>query len=133
MEWMSLQIFASSHVTTAEIAGGIGIFLASLVGSAAAAAIVLCRLPADYLLRDPHVAPADSRPRWQWLLRAVGKNLLGALLVILGVVLSLPGVPGQGILTILLGVMLLDLPGKHEVERRIMCRPAIFRSINRLR
>ena len=120
-------------VTTAEIAGGIGLFLLSLVGSAAVAAIVLCRLPADYLLVDAAAPPDDDRPRWLQILRRIGKNLLGGLLVLLGVVLSLPGVPGQGILTILLGVMLLDVPGKRDLERRIMSRPAVFKSINRLR
>jgi hypothetical protein len=46
--------------------------------------------------------------------KVIGKNALGVLLVAIGVVLSIPGVPGQGLLTILLGVMLLDFPGKPE-------------------
>lgn len=125
------QLFA--QVTTAEIAGGIALFVVSLVGSAAAAAIVLCRLPVDYLVCEEHAAPEDSRSRFQRLVRTVGKNVLGAVLVVLGVVLSLPGVPGQGILTILVGVMLLDVPGKRKLERRILCRPAVLRSVNRLR
>ena len=46
--------------------------------------------------------------RWTGLIL---KNLLGVLLVILGGIMTLPGVPGPGILTILLGVMLLNFPG----------------------
>jgi hypothetical protein len=63
----------------------------------------------------------------------LGKNLLGAVLVLLGIVLSLPGVPGQGILTILLGVMLLDFPGKRDLERKIVGRPKVREAIDRLR
>lgn len=120
-------------VVYAEIAGGVGLFLLSVVGSAVVAGIMLCRLPADYLLADASPVLVDDRPRWQQLLGRIGRNLLGVLLVILGVLLSLPGVPGQGILTILIGVMLLDVPGKRALERRIICRPTVFRSINRLR
>jgi hypothetical protein len=49
------------------------------------------------------------------------------------VLLSLPGVPGQGILTILIGVMLLDFPGKRRLERWLVRRPAVFKGINRIR
>ena len=61
------------------------------------------------------------------------KNILGAMLVVVGMILVLPGVPGQGVLTILVGVMLLDLPGKRRLERRIVGRPRILRTINGLR
>ena len=47
--------------------------------------------------------------------------------------MSVPGVPGQGILTILLGVMLLDLPGKRRVEQRILRQPKVLEKINKLR
>jgi hypothetical protein len=61
------------------------------------------------------------------------KNVLGIFLVLLGIVLSLPGVPGQGILTILLGLMMLDIPGMRPLEAHIIRRPAILAAINRLR
>ena len=48
-------------------------------------------------------------------------------------VLTLPGVPGQGMLTILIGLMLLDVPGKRRLERRIVGRRRILQAINRLR
>jgi hypothetical protein len=55
------------------------------------------------------------------------------LLVALGIVLSLPGVPGQGLLTVLLGVMLLDFPGKSRLEQKLLSRPSIVNAINKLR
>jgi len=61
------------------------------------------------------------------------KNVAGAFLVLLGAVMALPGVPGQGLLTMLIGLTLLDFPGKRGLERRLLGRPAILRAINRLR
>jgi hypothetical protein len=63
----------------------------------------------------------------------IGKNILGVLLVAVGIVMSLPGVPGQGLLTVLLGIMLLDFPGKRSVEQKLLKRPAIQNAITRLR
>lgn len=49
----------------------------------------------------------------KWLLR----NVLGYALIALGVVLSIPLVPGQGLLTILVGLSLADWPGKQRFFR----------------
>ena len=115
-----------------HIAIGAAVFAFSFLASAAAVAFVICRLPADYLRCDVGFADHD-RPRWQRLLLKILKNAIGVLLVLVGVVLSLPGVPGQGLLTILIGVIMLDLPGKQRFERRLMTRPAIFAAVNAVR
>ena len=46
---------------------------------------------------------------------------------------SLPGVPGQGILTMLLGVMLLSLPGKRRCEQWLVSRRRVRAGIDRIR
>ena len=74
----------------------------------------------------------DQRPALN-AAKVIGKNILGLLLVALGVVLSLPGVPGQGLLTILLGIMLLDFPGRDRLEQKLLSKPSIVSTINRLR
>ena len=53
--------------------------------------------------------------------------------MIVGIILALPGVPGQGILTILVGLMFIDLPGKRKIEQRLVQTPRILRVINGLR
>ena len=63
----------------------------------------------------------------------IAKNVFGVFLILLGIVLSLPGVPGQGILTILLGLIMLDIPGKRPLESRIIGRPTVFNAVNSLR
>ena len=112
---------------------GVAIFLVTFTVSIAITVVVLIKLPATYFKAE-HGREfwVERHPvmRWGGL---VMKNLLGAFLVLLGIVLSLPGVPGQGLLTILLGVMLLDFPGKRGLELKLVSRPKILYTINRIR
>jgi hypothetical protein len=116
-----------------DFASGLALFVASFVFSLLAVIVVLIRLPVDYF-RGPEPPPFwPGVPGWlRWVARVV-KNLLGAVLVALGIILSVPGVPGQGLLTILIGMMLMDLPRKRNLEKRIIARPAVYRTVNRLR
>ena len=103
------------------------------IGALAVVCVVLVRLPADYF-SAPAARPflAGRHP----LIRRTGmllKNLSGVVLATLGVVLSLPGIPGPGILTLLVGVMLIDFPEKRRLERWLIGRPMILRTTNRLR
>lgn len=125
------RLLAGTTVTE-RVLWGVGFFAASSLVSLAAVTAVLVSLPPGYF-RDG--APATSWPRSPALrgLWKVAKNLLGLALVGLGLLLSLPGIPGQGILTILIGLILLDFPGKRSLERRLVTRPAVLRAINRLR
>lgn len=109
------------------------IFVGSFLFNLAIVSIILVKLPADHFSRDKNKRFADGSHPMLRVLLIVGKNILGAMLVGLGVVLSLPGVPGQGLLTILLGIMLLDFPGRDRLEQKLLSRPAIVNTINRLR
>jgi UPF0716 family protein affecting phage T7 exclusion len=64
---------------------------------------------------------------------AASKNVLGGILIVIGAILSLPGVPGQGLLTVFAGLLLLDFPGKHRLLCKILSWPRLLQSINRLR
>jgi hypothetical protein len=59
------------------------------------------------------------------------KNLLGGVLILLGIVLLIT--PGQGLLTILIGIILVDFPGKFRFERRLIQLSPVLRSVNWLR
>ena len=59
------------------------------------------------------------------------KNLLGVLFLGAGLIMLFA--PGQGVLTILLGLSLLEVPGKRALEIRILRQPAVLRTINRIR
>lgn len=130
MDWLS-RFWES--LTLNQVLLGAGIFVGSLVISFAAIAIVMVKIPANYF--SSHYE-RDFLPDSPWIVRwgaVILKNIFGVFLILLGIVLSLPGVPGQGILTILLGLIMIDIPGKRPLEARIIKRPAVLSAINNLR
>jgi hypothetical protein len=112
---------------------GVLIFVATFTINLVIVSFILVKLPADYFSQK------YEKKFWagsHFALRVaaiIGKNILGVLLIALGVVLSLPGIPGQGLLTILLGIMLVDFPGRRTLEQKLLRRPGIINSINKLR
>ncbi len=130
MEWLFSYWEALSWNS---IFAGVGIFLLSLALSFGAIVIVMVKIPENYF--STHYVQ-DFLPNSPWMVRwgaVILKNLLGVILILLGLALSLPGVPGQGILTILLGLIMLDIPGKRPLEARIIKRPKVLSAINGLR
>lgn len=130
MQWLS-EFWA--NLTLMQVLFGVGIFLLSLAFSFGLIAIVMVNIPAEYFSSHYNPQFMTGKP---WIVRwgaVILKNILGVFLVLLGIALSLPGVPGQGFLTILLGIIMLDIPGKRPFEARIIKRPAIQQSINKLR
>jgi hypothetical protein len=103
--------------------------LVAFVFSVFGVSIVLLRLPVDFLSNP---APSkSSKSHLNWLISKLGRNVLGAIFLIVGIIMLLT--PGQGILSIVVGLMLLDFPGKQNLIRKILTKPTIFRAINRMR
>jgi len=130
MDWLS-EFWVS--LSWSKLLLGVGVFLFSLAASTLAIAVVMVKIPANYF--SSHYRQ-DFLPNSSWIVRwgaVIAKNVVGVLLILLGIVLSLPGVPGQGILTILLGLIMIDIPGKRPLEARIIKRPAILSTVNSLR
>lgn len=130
MDWLS-EFW--TNLTWGRILLAAGLFVFSLAASFLSIAVVMVKIPEDYF--SPHHV-RDFLPDKPWLVRwgaTILKNAFGFFLILLGIVLSLPGVPGQGILTILLGLILVDIPGKRPLEARIIKRPAVLSAINNLR
>jgi hypothetical protein len=103
------------------------------VGSIVLVTVIVVSWSPDHFKRSGHDGLWEHRHP---VVRAAGmilKNVAGALLFLLGAVMALPGVPGQGLLTMLIGLTLLDFPGKRGLERRLLGRPMILKTINRLR
>jgi hypothetical protein len=122
-----------AEMTVWTAVSGLLIFVVTFGMSILLVGFVIVKLPANYF--SSHYT-SDFLPDSPWLVRwgaVIGKNLLGVFLVALGIVLSVPGVPGQGLLTILLGLIMLDIPGKRPLEARIIQRPAVLANVNALR
>ncbi|HYE15663.1 MAG TPA: hypothetical protein VD968_14560 [Pyrinomonadaceae bacterium] len=132
LDWMT-QTLDSWGLTWGQVLLGVLFSVVTFVASIAVVTVVLVKLPRNYF-HSSHAR--EFLTQRHPVLRAVGvffKNLFGLVLVGFGVLMSLPGVPGQGVLTILLGIMLLDFPGKRALEVRLVSRPKVFRAINGLR
>jgi hypothetical protein len=96
--------------------------LAMFVGSLVAVPIALVRLPPDYFAR-PHARHA--------LGVRIMRDIVGAVVLALGIIMLV--LPGQGMLTILVGVGILDLPWKQRLARRIMRNDKLRHAVDRLR
>ncbi|MCL2669491.1 MAG: hypothetical protein FWE89_02290 [Syntrophaceae bacterium] len=93
---------------------------------------LLVIIPADYFTRAGRRRRAEAiRHPVLRLLARIGRNLFGLILLLVGAVMLV--LPGQGVLTILAGLVFLDFPGKWRIEYWIISRPSIRRSINWLR
>lgn len=121
-------------------AAGHPVLVAQLVLVSLALAVVyavgvffaVIHMSSDYFA---HKAPAEAtwrrrHPLLRLLFRGL-KNVAGGGLVLLG--LAMLVLPGQGILTILIGLTFLDFPGKRRLEIWIVQRPSIRGGLDRVR
>ena len=109
------------------------VFVGTFFINLAIVSFILVKLPANHFSKSRKTKFWSGPRPFLHALGIIGKNIAGVLLVALGIVLSLPGVPGQGLLTVLLGIMLVDFPGRHRLEQKLLSRPSIVNAINRLR
>jgi hypothetical protein len=93
---------------------------------------LVTKIPVDYFSpRKRHTMPwREEHPVVRWTLVLI-KNLVGAVLLLLGMIMLLT--PGQGLLTMLVGLILLDFPGKFRFERWIISKKQVLRTVNWLR
>jgi hypothetical protein len=108
------------------------IFLLMFALSLGAVCLVAVLLPEPHLMDERPRLLAGKPPLLRWT-AVIVKNLLGLVVIAIGIVLSIPGVPGQGLLTILIGLMLLDIPGKRRLIHFLVRRPGVLRTLNYLR
>jgi len=93
---------------------------------------LVTRIPEDYFshTRRERTAFSQHHPVIRIILLLI-KNTVGYLVVLLGIILLF--LPGQGILTIIAGLILIDFPGKYKLERWLASREKVLKSINWLR
>ncbi len=130
-EWLA-NLLPEGWTAWHLVALSVGLAVAMAAASLFVVGAVLSRLPADYFVNPDARRPIDRHPVLK-VLAIVARNAIGYFLIALGIALSLPGVPGQGILTILMGVMCIDFPGKHRWERWLVTRRVVLAAVNRLR
>jgi hypothetical protein len=106
--------------------------LAMLVGSLVLLYFFITRMPADYFAEEE----APPRP-WEDAHSALGvtvhvaRNVAGLVLLVAGIAMLV--LPGQGLLTILMAVILLEFPGKRRIELALVRRRQICSGLNWIR
>jgi hypothetical protein len=112
---------------------GFALSVVFTVGGVVVVGVVLVKLPPDYFVAPTVRLPlTNTHPIIRWTVVFL-RNLLGAALVMLGLIMSVPGMPGPGILTIVIGLMLLEFAEKRRWARWVISRPPILRAANGLR
>ena len=126
IEWIEEWVTGNQTLFTWLVLGSI----AGLVLSAILLPVVMVRLPRGYFT-ERHRQKQNARNRRRSILWHVAKNTLGVIFLLAGVAMLV--LPGQGLLTIFFGVLLLDFPGKYRLERWVVLRPGILNAINHIR
>ena len=94
--------------------------------------LILLYIPSDYFIHPKRQRYRTERysPLLQWIL-VFFKNLVGTALIIAGIAMLF--LPGQGMLTILAGLFFVNFPSKYRVEKWIITRPKVLRTVNWIR
>jgi len=103
-----------------------------LVVSLAIIPFIVIKMPEDYFLERHRVrvSKKSAYPVLAQLFTGL-KNVVGFIFIIIGILMLV--LPGQGILTILMGLFLMNFPGKYKFERKIVSIPKVLKSLNWIR
>ncbi len=112
--------------------GSLSIFI--LIISVFMMVLIISFLPEDYFKsenRNLISSVQNSRYPLLKLLVLITKNFFGVLLLLSGILMLV--LPGQGILTIITGLVFMDYPGKYKFERKLLKQKGVINSINWIR
>ena len=112
--------------------GSFSIFI--LIISVFMMVLIISFLPEDYFKsenRNLISSIQNSRYPLLKLLVLITKNFFGVLLLLSGILMLV--LPGQGILTIITGLVFMDYPGKYKFERKLLRQKGVINSINWIR
>ncbi len=132
LDWIPQQIL--DWIPKRTLVTALGLSTVISIGSLVLAPLAIARLPSDYFVEDR----PSQKPAWATGPRQIAhfaftalKNALGVGLIILGAALFV--LPGQGLLTIAVGVSLLDFPGKHRLVNAFVRQPLVLNALNWVR
>jgi len=129
MKMLSFNAILSPSVLTGMAVFSVVTFIASLI----IVPIILARLPSDYFLannKNNELATQTNKPSYFGLYKII-QNIVGALLILAGIAMLV--LPGQGVLTILIGLGVTSFPAKARLERKLVSKKSVFKSLNWMR
>lgn len=104
----------------------------TFIGSLIAIPWIIGRLPVNYFIL--HRILVEQRHKRHPVLAKiifVTRNFVGAFFLFAGIAMLV--LPGQGIITILIGISFMDFPGKHRIVDYLIRRPSVIRLLNWIR
>ncbi len=131
---LTLYEWARSTVHSVPVLAGwvAGLSAIAFIGSLIAVPLLITHMSADYFVRSPGAPGSWARLHPVLRVLLVGtKNLLGTVLVVAGIAMLV--LPGQGLLSILIGASLTDFPGKRRLELALIKRAPVLRAVNWIR
>jgi len=87
-------------------------------------------IPSDYFV-NKGTSKFKRRYPLIWIFSIVIKNIIGYALIFGGILMLV--LPGQGLFTIFIGLILSNYPGKYKLERKLISIPSILKMVNWLR
>lgn len=127
-EWFTALEWFQGRETLVVWIGGFS--LGILIISAVTVPVIVRRLPSDYFLRKSARDVSDGHPLLRLAFLFI-RNFVGGLLVTGGIIMLVT--PGQGLLTAVVGLLLMDFPGKRRLEICLIRFGPLNRAINWIR
>lgn len=129
MDWLLTAV--QQYISTETLVTLTALSIVFFVGSLLAIPFILVRLPTDFFdTRVPRRWMENHHPVLR-LFGHIAKNVVGAIFLFAGFLMLF--LPGQGILTMLIGITMLDFPGKRTLEAKMIGQPAVLSTINSMR
>ncbi|WP_319562619.1 PGPGW domain-containing protein [Marispirochaeta sp.] len=125
---VAVKEFLFTYGEFAAWLGGISLFL--FLFSLITIPLIVISIPADYFIRPPRPLAERPHPVLRIFLLII-KNCTGAVFLIAGFAMLF--IPGQGLLTIFIGLMLMNFPGKRRFELKLICNKQIKRAVSWIR
>lgn len=106
--------------------------LLTFVGSLFAIPWIIGKLPVDYFIHHRRVVEArhERHPALARIIFAA-RNIAGILFLAAGMAMLV--LPGQGIITMLIGISFMDFPRKHKIVDNLIRRERIMNLLNWIR
>jgi hypothetical protein len=106
--------------------------VAMFFGTILVLGVVIVLLPENYFVKNHRISrrkPIENPVAW--VLYLVFKNILGTIFIVAGFIMLF--LPGQGILSMIIGLSLTSFPGKRRLIRFLVGRRTVLKSANWLR
>ncbi len=119
-----------AHTTLLWLLGSLSLVM--FIGTIIALPLIIIYLPARFF--NPVEMAAQRAEKGQSATRialVLLKNVLGAVLILAGLLMLV--LPGQGLVTLLIGLCLVNFPGKRRLVCRLLQQPKVLGFINRIR